>query len=51
MLNQDKIIEQVIEQIKLDLANGDTSAIAELLSFLNVYTLQGYLPEVVKSEV
>lgn len=46
MKTNDKIIEAVIEQIQLDLANGDTSAIFELLSLLPNESLQNYLPEV-----
>lgn len=42
------IIDYVIDQIKLDIVNGDITALEELLQHIPVDYLQGYLPEVVK---
>ena len=39
------LIDLVIEQIKTDIRDGDTTAIDELLSFLPKKNLIGYLPE------
>jgi hypothetical protein len=40
------VIDAVIEQIKVDLANDDATAIVELLARLDRPTLLAYLPEV-----
>ena len=40
------LVESVIEQIKLDIANGDVTALEELLVFLDDDRLRAYLPEV-----
>ena len=40
------LIDAVIDQIKLDLANGDVTALEEMLVQLDNSVLQGYLPEV-----
>jgi hypothetical protein len=40
------LIDEVIDQIKLDIANGDVTALEEMLVFLDNKTLQNYLPEV-----
>ena len=45
-MNKQQVIEQVIDQIKLDLANGDMTALEEMLVQLDNSVLQGYLPEV-----
>lgn len=44
--NKYALIQAVIDQIKLDLANGDETAIEEMLVFLDNEVLQAYLPEV-----
>jgi hypothetical protein len=43
---KDRLIDAVIDQIKLDLVNGDMTALAEMLVFLDNEILQSYLPEV-----
>lgn len=48
MTNKDKIIDEVIYQIKMDLFFEDTTALAELLAMLPIEKLQNYLPEVVE---
>jgi len=40
------LIQSVIDQIKLDLANNDETAIEEMLAQLDNEVLQAYLPEV-----
>ena len=40
------LIQSVIDQIKLDLANNDETAIEEMLAQLDNKVLQAYLPEV-----
>ena len=40
------LIDSVIEQIKLDLVNGDVTALEEMLAYLDNVVLQNYLPEV-----
>jgi len=40
------LVDAVIDQIKLDIANGDVTALEELLVFLDNEVLQSYLPEV-----
>jgi len=45
------LVESVIEQIKVDLANGDTTAIEEMLVFLDDERLRAYLPEVEYVEI
>jgi len=42
---KEKLIEAVIEQIKTDIADGDLTAIAEMLERLPEAVLRGYLPE------
>ena len=42
---KDELWEELIKQIRTDLAGGDCSAIYELLSFLPDDTLIGYLDE------
>ena len=39
------LIQSVIDQIKLDLANNDETAIEEMLAQLDNEVLQAYLPE------
>ena len=39
-----RLVDAVIEEIKVDIANGDVTAIDELLMFLPVERLKGYLP-------
>jgi len=40
-----KLIDQVIEQIKKDIANEDMTAIEEMLTHVGLDILIGYLPE------
>jgi len=40
-----RVVDAVLEEIKVDIANGDVTAIDELLMFLPVERLKGYLPE------
>ena len=40
------LVDAVIDQIKLDIINGDVTALAEMLVFLDNEVLQSYLPEV-----
>ena len=40
------IIDSVLEQIQKDVAEGDLTAIEELLGFLPIKNLKGYLPEI-----
>ena len=42
----DCVVDAVIDQIRLDLANEDLTALEELLKRVNVQVLQSYLPEV-----
>lgn len=42
----DKIINKVIEQIKLDITIGDTESIFEMLKYVPEENLMSYLPEV-----
>lgn len=45
MKNIFELVDEVIEQIKADIALGDTTAIAEMLAQLPWHTLNAYLPE------
>ena len=40
-----RVVDAVLKEIKVDLANGDATAIECLLMFLPVEKLKGYLPE------
>jgi hypothetical protein len=40
-----ELIDEVIEQIKKDIGEGDTTALDVMLNALPVQTLMGYLPE------
>ena len=40
-----KLTDRVLEQIQKDIASQDLTAIAELLKFVPVVYLKGYLPE------
>lgn len=42
---QDELYDKVLEQIKQDVADGDLSAIDELLRFVPKENLEAYLPE------
>jgi hypothetical protein len=42
---EDEIYDKVLEQIKKDVADGDVSAIDELLRFVPKKNLEAYLPE------
>ena len=42
-----KLIDQVLEQIQKDVAAEDLTAIAELLNYVPINILIGYLPEAV----
>lgn len=44
--NKRSIIDYVIDQIELDIVNGDITALEELLKHIPIEYLQGYLPEV-----
>jgi hypothetical protein len=44
MSNKRSIIDYVIDQIELDIQNGDVTALEELLKHIPVEYLQGYLP-------
>lgn len=44
--NKRPIIDYVIDQIELDIVNGDITALEELLKHIPIEYLQGYLPEV-----
>lgn len=41
----EQLIDAVLEQIQLDIQNGDLTAIVELLQFIPEDKLQGFLPE------
>ena len=41
----ESVIDKVIAQIQLDLENGDTTAIEELLNATPIENLVAYLPE------
>ena len=45
MVNKETIINEVIEQIKIDIQNCDISAIEELLMCCPKKNLMAYLPE------
>ena len=45
MYKNQELIDQVIEQLKLDVVNNDWTVIEELLSFVPVEFLKGFLPE------
>jgi len=45
MYKNQEMIDQVIEQLKLDVVNNDWTVIEELLSFVPVEFLKGFLPE------
>ena len=42
---ENNLIDRVLEQIQEDIQNGDLTAIAELLSYVDPSTLKSYLPE------
>lgn len=42
---KEKLINEVIEQIKYDIAIGDLTAVDELLRFVPDINLVGYLPD------
>ena len=44
-MNKEQLIEDAIAQIKEDINNGDTTAIAELLNNLSENDLKSFLPE------
>lgn len=50
MKNQ-AVLDAVLDQIQLDVANGDYSAILEMIQHLPLEILQGYLPEVENLEI
>ena len=43
--HKQELIDKCLEQIKEDVANGDLTAIDEMLMFLPTKYLKGYLPE------
>ncbi len=42
---KDKLIDKVIERIRIDIIEGDETAIDELLRYIPVENLKGYLAE------
>jgi hypothetical protein len=44
-MNRHEITEMVLEQIASDVGVGDFTAIEELLTFVPLENLKGYLPE------
>lgn len=44
-LQQEELIDKVIDQIIIDIENGDYTALFELLSNLSDRDLKAYLPE------
>jgi hypothetical protein len=42
---KESLIEKVIEQMRVDIAEGDVSAIAEMLTRLDKKVLKAFLPE------
>ena len=44
-MDKDKLIDDVIEELKTDIQCNDTTAIAELLSYCDTEYLIGYLRE------
>lgn len=44
------VMDAVLDQIRLDVANGDMTAIEEMLQHLPLDILQGYLPEVINEQ-
>jgi DNA polymerase III epsilon subunit-like protein len=45
VLPSEEVIDEVLEQIQKDIRDGDLTAIAELLTFVPVEYLKGFLPE------
>ena len=45
MYNNQQLIDQVIEEMKLQIAENDWTVVEELLSFVPVEFLKGFLPE------
>ena len=43
--HKQELVDKCIEEIKEDVSKGDVTAIDELLSFLPIKYLKGYLPE------
>jgi hypothetical protein len=41
---ENKLIDKVIDQIKHDIEFGDLTALTELLGFVDIDFLKGYLP-------
>jgi hypothetical protein len=41
-----EIVDEILENIKKDVADGDMTAIEELLKFLPIENLKNYLPEI-----
>jgi hypothetical protein len=44
--NKQILIDRVIEEIKKDVADGDLTAVDELLKFVPIEYLKNYLPEI-----
>jgi len=44
-LTRQQLVDLVIEEIKRDVANGDLTAVEELLGFVPPDNLRGYLPD------
>jgi hypothetical protein len=42
---KESVIDKVVAQIKIDLEDGDTTALEEMLCFLPIENLIAYLPE------
>lgn len=47
---KNQVLDAVLDQIQLDVANGDMTAIEEMLQHLPLEILQGYLPEVITDQ-
>ena len=45
MYDNQELIDQVIEEMKLQIAENDWTVVEELLSFVPVEFLKGFLPE------
>ena len=50
MNRNQSVINAVLDQIRLDVANGDMTAIEELIQNLPLDILQGFLPEVITDQ-
>lgn len=44
-MSNEKLIDAVVEQIQIDIASKDLTALAELLNYIPTNCLIGFLPE------